>query len=75
MSFLWVWEFYSWAVFPASSPDFSLSLFFGCAGSSLLRGLFSSWGDWGPLSVAVLGLLLAVASLVAEHGSRARGLQ
>ena len=23
---------------------------FGCAGSSLLRGLFSSFGEWGPHS-------------------------
>ena len=31
-------------------------------------GLFSSCGEWGPLFVAVCGLLIAVASLVAEHG-------
>ena len=31
---------------------------YGCAGSSLLRGLFSSYGG---------GLLAAVASLLAEH--------
>ena len=29
---------------------------------------FSSCGEWGLLSVAVHGLLIAVASLVAEHG-------
>ena len=29
---------------------------------------FSSWGEWGLLFVAVRGLLIAVASLVAEHG-------
>ena len=29
---------------------------------------FSSCGEWGPLFVAVHGLLIAVASLVAEHG-------
>ena len=29
---------------------------------------FSSCGDWGLLFVAVRGLLIAVASLVAEHG-------
>ena len=28
----------------------------------------SSCGEWGPLFVAVRGLLIAVASLVAEHG-------
>ena len=31
------------------------------------RGLFSSYGERGLLFVAVLGLLIAVASLVAEH--------
>ena len=29
---------------------------------------FSSCGEWGLLFVAVLGLLIAVASLVAQHG-------
>ena len=42
-------------------------LFIGCAGSSLLCGLFSSWGEWGPLFIAVRGHLNLVASLVAEH--------
>ena len=32
------------------------------------HGLFSSCGEWGLLFVAVRGLLIAVASLVAEHG-------
>ena len=31
-------------------------------------GLFSSCSEQGLLFVAVLGLLIAVASLVAEHG-------
>ena len=31
-------------------------------------GLFSSCGELGPLFVAEHGLLIAVASLVAEHG-------
>ena len=31
-------------------------------------GLFSSCGEQGLLFVAVHGLLIAVASLVAEHG-------
>ena len=30
-------------------------------------GLFSSCGERGPLFIAVRGLLIAVASLVAEH--------
>ena len=29
---------------------------------------FSSCGEWGLLFIAVRGLLIAVASLVAEHG-------
>ena len=28
----------------------------------------SSWGEWGLLFVVVCGLLIAVASLVVEHG-------
>ena len=32
------------------------------------HGLFSSWREQGLLFVAVLGLLIAVASLVVEHG-------
>ena len=42
---------------------------FGCVGSSLLRaGFFSSCSERGLLFVAVPELLIAVASLVAEHG-------
>ena len=33
-----------------------------------VRGFFSSCGERGRLLVAVRGLLIAVASLVAEHG-------
>ena len=36
---------------------------------------FSSCGEQGPLFVAVRGLLIVVASLVAEHGLQACGLQ
>ena len=32
------------------------------------RGLFSGCGEWGLLFVVVHRLLIAVASLVAEHG-------
>ena len=39
------------------------------------RGLFSRCGEWGLLFVAVRGLLIAVASLVVEHGLQARRLQ
>ena len=41
---------------------------FGCAGSSLLGKLFFSPGELGLLFVAVRRLLIAVASLVVEHG-------
>ena len=42
---------------------------FGCIGSLLLRTrASSSWGEQGLLFVAVRRLLIAVASLVAEHG-------
>ena len=41
---------------------------FGCVGSLLLRvGLFISCGERGLLFVAVRGLLIVVATLVAEH--------
>ena len=43
-------------------------LSFGCVGSLLLpRGLSLVGGERGLLFVAVHGLLIAVASLVAEH--------
>lgn len=48
---------------------------FGYAGSSLLRRLFCSWGEWGLLFVAMYRLLIVVASFVAEQGLQARGLQ
>ena len=44
-----------------------LLIYLGCTGSPLLRGLFSACGERG------LGLLVAVASLVAEHGLRHTG--
>ena len=40
---------------------------FGCAGSSLLHWLFSSCGEWVCSLVVALRLLIAVASLAAEH--------
>ena len=39
---------------------------FGCAGSSLLHGLFCSCGEHKLLSIVVPWLLIAVASLAAE---------
>ena len=43
------------------------SFVFGCAGSSSLCGLFSSYGQQGLLFGTVRGLLIAVASLVVKH--------
>ena len=40
---------------------------FGCAGSLLLHGLFSSCGERGLFLVAVHKLLIAVDFLAAEH--------
>ena len=47
---------------------FVFFFFFGCAGSSLLRRLFSSCDERGLLFIAACGLLIAVASLVSEPG-------
>ena len=47
---------------------FIYSFVYGCVGSLLLRAGFLSRTEWGLLFLAVLGLLIAVASLVAEHG-------
>ena len=47
---------------------------FGCAGSSVLQGLFSSYAEEGPLSLVALHGLLVGASHV-EQGSGARRLQ
>ena len=40
---------------------------FGCAGSSLLHGLFSGCSDGGYSLAVACRLLTVVASLVAEH--------
>ena len=48
---------------------------FGCIGSSCCAQAFSSCDEQGLLFVAVHGLLIAVASLVAEHGLWVRGRQ
>ena len=40
---------------------------FGCVGCSWVRRLFSSCREQGLLFIAVHGLLIVVASLVAEH--------
>ena len=40
---------------------------FGCIGCSLFCAAFSSYSKWGLCFIAVSGLLIVVASLVAEH--------
>ena len=66
-----------------SSPAFLLFFFFKFIYLLFLAALglrccvqaFSSCGERGLLFVAVRRLLIAVASLVVEHGPQARGLQ
>ena len=64
------------SVLTTGPPDNSLSLVFkidftfGCAGSSLLRGLISSCGKWGYSLVVVRGLLIAGLLLLKSMGSR-----
>ena len=43
------------------------SIFLAALGLRCCTQPFSSCGEWGLLFVAVRGLLIAVASLVAEH--------
>ena len=52
-----------------------LYLFLAALGLRCCTWAFSSCGERGLLFVAVRGLLIAVASLVAEHGLQAHGLQ
>ena len=43
-------------------------LFLAALGLRCCAQAFSSCGEWGLLFIAVRGLLIAVASLVVEHG-------
>ena len=52
-----------------------LFLFLAVLGLHCCVWAFSSCGEQGLLFVAVCGLLLVVACLVAERGLQARGLQ
>ena len=45
----------------------NFTYYFGCTGSSLLQGLFSSCSERGFSPAVVCRLLNAVAPLVAEH--------
>ena len=53
--------------FKITSQIFIYLFISGCAGSSLLCIGFLC-GEWGLLFLAVRGLLIAVASLLGEHG-------
>ena len=50
-------------------------LFLAVLGLCCCTWAFSSCSKWGLLFAAVRGLLIVEASLVVEHGLRARGLQ
>ena len=50
-------------------------LFLAAFGLHCCMWAFSSCGEWGLLFVAVCGLLVAVASLVEEHGLQEHRLQ
>ena len=55
--------------FPVVLFVFLINLFLFLAALRLCCAwAFSSCGEWGLLFIALHGLLLAVASLVAEHG-------
>ena len=58
--------FFFFSFFPINLFIYYLFIY-GCVGSSLLHA-GSSCGEWGLLFIAVRGLLIAVAPLVAEHG-------
>ena len=50
-------------------------LFLAALGLHCCEWDFSSCGEWGLLFIAVLRLLIAVASFIVEHGLKGRGLQ
>ena len=52
-----------------------IHLFRAALGLCCYARAFSSCGKWGLLFIAVLGLLIVVASLVVENGLQACGLQ
>ena len=63
---------------PSVKQDFKplfIYLFLAVLGLCCCTRAFSSCGERGLLFVAVCGLLITVASLVAEHRLEARGLQ
>ena len=59
---------YTEAFFPFVLINLFIYLFLAALGLRCCVWAFSSCGERGLLFVAVRGLLIAVASLVAEHG-------
>ena len=56
-------------LFPSSFFKFIyFILFLAALGLRCCTRAFSGYGEWGLLFVVVRGLLIVVASLVAEHG-------
>ena len=60
--------FFSLSSYPVMWRSFLIYLFLAALGLHCCVRAFSSCGKQGLLFVAVRGLLIAVASLVAEHG-------
>ena len=65
---LFCYYYYYLKHFSAEYFIFLIYLFLAVLGPRCCARAFSSCGEWGLLFVAVRGLLIAVASLVAEHG-------
>ena len=61
-------SFYSFFFFLKLSIFKKFYLFLAALGLCYCARAFSSCGEWGLLFVQVRGLLIVVASLVAEHG-------
>ena len=62
------WQEDSFSYFLINLFYFIFKKFLAALGLRCCVRAFSSCGEWGLLFVAVHGLLIAVASLVAEHG-------
>ena len=67
--------FFFWRKVPLFKKKLNLFIYLFLAALGLRCCTFSSCGERGLLFVAVRGLLIAVAYLVAEHGLQVRDLQ
>ena len=54
---------------------FKINLFLAVLGLRFCARAFSSYGEWGPLFIAVRGPVTVAASLVAEHRLQTRRLR